>query len=183
MTDNERAFLAQIALGWFTVRPDGTIWRNMRFHGGGVATLNWITPERAERSVSKAGAYLRVMFRDGRQRRKVSANRIVWMLANQRDIPSGMEINHKDGKKQRNHPSNLELTTHQENAIHSVRVLGNKPKARFGEANAAAKVTAQQVAEIRGLLAQKSMAQREIASLYGLTQSAVSAIATGKSWA
>ena len=183
MTEHEKAFLAQIALGWFKVRANGTIWRHVLFHGGGVAGLEFIAPVRAERSVSKKGGYLRVMFRDGRQRRKVTAQRIVWMVANLRDIPAGLQVNHRDGNKQNNHPDNLELVTHKENAIHSVRVLGNKPKARVGEANAAAKVTAQQVAEIRGLAAQKSMPQREIASIYGITQSAVSAIVTGKSWA
>lgn len=53
MTDDEKAFLAQIALGWFTVKPDGTIWRNIKFHGGGVSLPEWITPTRAERSTSK----------------------------------------------------------------------------------------------------------------------------------
>src|SRR5690606_10298728 len=74
MTEHEQAFLAQVALGWFTVKPNGTIWRNIRFHGGGPATgvagLTWITPTRAERSVSAKGKYLRVMFYDRGRRRK-----------------------------------------------------------------------------------------------------------------
>jgi len=183
MTHDEKTFLAQVAMGWFTVKPDGTIWRNIRFRGGGVSLPVWIVPERAERSVARKGSYLRVMFNDAGKRRRVAAHRVVWMMANRRDIPAPMELNHEDGNKQHNFPSNLTLVTHAENAIHSIRVLGNKPKATFGEANAAAKLTDQKVAEIRAHLAARTLPQREIARLYGVTQSAVSAIATGKSWA
>lgn len=184
MTDDEQAFLAQIALGWFTVDASaGAIWRNVRFHGGGVSLPRWISPTRAERSVSKQGAYLRVMFNDAGERRRVSAHRIIWMVANRRAIPAGLEVNHRNGNKQHNTHTNLELATHAENAIHSVRVLGNKPKARLGEANAAARLTVQQVAEIRGLVARRSLPQRELAAIYGVSQGTISAIVTGKSWA
>lgn len=184
MTSDEKAFMAQVALGWFAVKTDGTIWRNVTFRGGGVSLPVWIEPTRAERSVSKEDGYLRVMFNDQGTRRRVSAHRIIWMVANRRDIPPSMEINHEheDGNKQRNDPGNLTLVTHAQNAEHSCRVLKRKPKAQNGEANAMAKVTEQQVAEIRALAKARSLPQREIGKLYGLTQSAVSAIVTGKSW-
>jgi predicted XRE-type DNA-binding protein len=106
------------------------------------------------------------------------------MLANRRDIPPMMEINHEheDGNKQRNLPDNLTLVTRTQNVVHAIRVLKRKPKAQNGEANAMAKVTAAQVAEIKALAAAKALPQREIAKRYGVTQSAVSAIVTGKSW-
>jgi hypothetical protein len=184
MTDDEKALLAQVALGWFTVKPDGTIWRNVIFHGGGVSLPTWIKPTRAERSVSKADGYLRVMFNDQGKRRRVAAHRVSWMVANRQDIPPTMEINHEhqDGNKQRNDPRNLSLVTRRENVVHAIRVLKRKPKAQNGEKNAMAKVTEAQVAEIRSLVAAKSLPQREIGKMYGITQSAVSAIVTGKSW-
>ena len=184
MTDDEKAFLAQVALGWFTVKSDGTIWRNVTFHGGGVSLPIWIEPTRAERSVSKEGGYLRVMYNDQGKRRKIAAHRVSWMVANRRDIPPTMEINHEheDGNKQRNDPNNLTLVTRGQNVEHACRILKRKPKAQNGEANAMAKVTEKQVSEIRALAAARSLPQREIGKLYGLTQSAVSAIVTGKSW-
>ena len=186
MTNDEKAFLAQIALGWFTVdTKTGAVWRHVTFHGGGVSLPAWIDPIRAERSKSAQQGYLRIMFHDAGNRRRVAAHRIIWMVANRRDIPESMEINHKhrDGNKQRNTAINLALVTRAQNVEHCCRVLGRKPKAQNGEANAMAKVTECQVMEIKALLKNKALPQREIGNIYGLTQSAVSAIATGKSWA
>ena len=36
----------------------------------------------------------------------------------------GAEVNHRDGNKRNNHISNLEWVTHQQNELHSYRVLG-----------------------------------------------------------
>lgn len=41
------------------------------------------------------------------------------------NIDSKPEVNHKDGVRKNNNPNNLEWVTHSENALHSVRVLGN----------------------------------------------------------
>lgn len=182
MTDDEKAFLAQVALGWFAVDAEGRIWRNIKFQGGGVSLPKWITPTRAERSVSGKGKYLRVMFADAGKRRKVNANRIVWMVANHADLSSLLDVNHKDGNKQHNHPSNLETATRAQNVNHSFKVLGQRTKEQRGELNPAAKVTAEQVAEIRALARAKVMPQSEIGKRYGITQSTVSAIVLGKSW-
>jgi len=180
MTDDEKAFLAQVAIGWFSVDPEGRIWRNVAFQGGGAPKMVRIRKRRAERSSSRAGQYLRVMFRDGSQRRKVSAHRIVWMLANGQGIPDPLEVNHLNGKKSDNRPANLERVTRPENARHSVRVLGNKPKARRGEANASAKLTAATVAQILALAG--TMPQREIGAMFGVSQGTVSAVLVGKTW-
>lgn len=182
MTKDEAMFLAQVTMGWFSIREDGAIWRHIELHGGGVATVAQIEPRRAECSISAEGGYPRVMFTHMGERLKVSAHRIVWIYFNRRPIPTAMEINHIDGNKGNSRPSNLELVTRSENVRHACRVLGRRPKAQDGEANAQAKVTAAQVMEIRALFDAKALSQREIGARFGLTQSAVSAIVRRESW-
>jgi len=184
MTEDEKAFLAQVALGLFKVEADGTIWRLAKWTGGGIVSgLIYIPKERAERSTAGPGSYLRVMFKDGPVRRKVAAHRIVWMVANRRPIPAAMEINHRDGNKRSNSPLNLELVTHQQNAQHSHTQLAPKKKDQRGEKNSSAAVTEAQVVEIRAIWASGALSQREIAAKYGITQSTISAIVVRKSWA
>lgn len=182
MTSDERAFLAQVALGWFEVRPNGTIWRLAEFQGGGMATLKFCVPRPAERSSSEPDGYLRVMFLDGTERKKVGAHRIVWMVSNKADIPDAMEINHRDGDKGHNEPSNLELVTRSENVKHAIHVLGRRPKAQDGTDNSAAKLTEPQVMEIRALWDAKAMSQRQIAERFSLKQSTVHCIVARKTW-
>lgn len=184
MTEDEKAFLAQVALGLFKVESDGTIWRLAKWTGGGrVSGLIYVPKARAERSTAGPGSYLRVMFKDGERRRKVNAHRIVWMVANRRPIPPGMEINHIDGVKRHNRPDNLELVTHQQNAQHSHTHLAPKKKDQRGEKNSSAAVTETQVLEIRSIWRASALSQREIAAKFNITQSTVSAIVLRKSWA
>jgi hypothetical protein len=187
MKEQKRHFLAQVALGWFTIKEDGTIWRNVVFHGGGVPTMKWIHPVRAERSVSSRKGYRRIMFYAEGKRMKVGAHRIVWMHHNHLDMPETLEINHKDEVKSHNHPDNLELNTRSENVKYSLsrhprnfkslNILGGK-----GEGNHASKLTDMQVKEIRRLYKLRTMCQREIAQRYAITQAAVSRIILRKSW-
>jgi len=55
----------------------------------------------------------------------VYEHRLVWEYFNGA-IPSGLEINHKDGNRQNNELKNLELVTRSENIKHSYEVLGRK---------------------------------------------------------
>lgn len=183
MTEDEKAFLAQIALGWFAVRPDGTIWRNVTFHGGGATwEPTWIEAVRAERSTSAAeGGYLRVMFNDAGTRRKVAAHRIVWMVCKRRDIPDLMEINHEheDGNKQRNDPNNLELVVRAQNVAHAIHVLGKiHPHLKAS----GAKMTPVKVIEIRELHRAGQLSLKEIGRQYGLHWHSIQKIVTRQTW-
>lgn len=182
MKNKEQAFLAQIALGWFSVDSEGRIWRMVRFQGGGAKSVNAISPRRAERSMSKKEGYLRIMFTDWvtRKRLRVDAHRIVWMVYNKRTIPIGLEPNHEDGNKQNNNPSNLKAVTRSQNVIHSIRVLGRK--SRSGESNPQAKLTAEKVVQIRKLGESGDMTQREIAEMFNVTQPQVGNVLSRHSW-
>lgn len=164
---------------------EGRVWRHMRFVGGGALVPVMLdAAERAERSSSQPGGYLRIMFLDGRGvRRTIAAHRVAWMVANRRTIPALMEINHINGNKQDNRPANLELVTHTENTVHRIRVLGKKPKARLGTENSSAKIDEAAVVMIRRLAASGEMSQAEIGRMYGVKQSTISAIVLRKSWA
>ena len=88
----------------------------------------------------------------------------------------GMETNHKDFNRQNNKASNLEVVTHKENVKHS---LGNM---RSAENKRNAKVTANQVREIRNLYASGKHTQKELGKRFGLKRTAVSDIVNFKSW-
>lgn len=97
--------------------------------------------------------------------------------------PHGLETNHKDGDKSNNCLENLEYVTHQENCQHRARVLGKRclPILR-GEQHPTRKLSLAQVHEIRVLLAEGTISQAKIARSYGIHQSAVSLIGSGKRW-
>jgi len=186
MTSQEAGFLMELAFGAFSIDTKGRIWRHLRMAGGSHANTPSVrvpvTTRRAE--TAQSHDHLRVQFSTPDGRMWVYAHRAVWMVANHREIPSGLEINHKDGDPANNAPENLELATRQENTLHAGRVLKRLGKKnQLGEANSSAKVTEADVRRIRELWAQQTMAQREIAQLFGIKQGAVSCIILRKSWA
>jgi hypothetical protein len=95
-------------------------------------------------------------------------------------IPDKMEINHKDGNKLNNDLDNLELVTHQGNAIHSRRVLKNKGGASPGEKNGRAKLTWEDIGWIRSR--KKEYKKMELARMFGVCVQSISNIILNKSW-
>jgi len=187
MKENEKEFLAQVGVGWFEVRvKDGTIWRLAKSVGGSrTGSKSYMTAceaTRAERCVSRN--HLKIWFTVGsRLRTAVYAHRIVWMVANKRDIPDGLEINHIDGNPRNNDPLNLEVVTRRENTMHAGRLglLGKRNQS--GTRNSTHKLTEQQVREIRKLCADRQLPQTKIAEMYMVTQETVSNIHRRITWA
>lgn len=68
---------------------------------------------------------------DNRKLFIVQAHRVVWMYF-KGPIPYGMILNHKDGDKQNNRLSNLELVTDEENNRHAYETELNIPYMRDG---------------------------------------------------
>lgn len=82
--------------------------------------------------------------------------------------PSGLEVNHKDGNKTNNHVSNLEYCTRRENIIHG-----------YMNGLYLQKIGVKETYEIRKRLAAGEY-QKDIAKDYGVSNTTISNINTGK---
>jgi hypothetical protein len=94
--------------------------------------------------------------------------------------PEGHEVNHKDGDTANNAVTNLEYLTPAANVRHSLDVLGRK-RAR-GSRNGAARLTENQVAEIRTAFAAGDITRTALALRYGVDRSTVGRIISGECW-
>lgn len=88
-------------------------------------------------------------------------------------------VNHKDGNKSNNHFSNLEWVTASENIAHAYRI-GKLD--RRGSLNSCAKLNDGLVSEIRTKRKALNIKFKELAKMYGLSQSTVCNICNGKTW-
>ena len=119
--------------------------------------------------------------RDGKTKR-FSAHRLVWAAFNG-PIADGLEINHKNGQRRDNRLSNLEAVTRSDNCVHKFWVLGAKTnfKPQIGEKNKSAKLTEDQVREIRRLYT-TGLFQYEIGKMFGVSQRTVCLITRREKW-
>lgn len=81
----------------------------------------------------------------------------------------GLEVNHKDGRKENNKPKNLEWVTHYENIQHSVSTGLQKKR----------KLTMKQV-QLMKLLRERGKSQKYLAHKFGVCQATVQSILAGK---
>lgn len=88
-----------------------------------------------------------------------------------------LHVNHKDGNKLNNHPSNLEMVTHRENMLHahSIGLCNN-----IGSRNGKSRLAEDEVKEIKLMLSDYKNAQ--IARMFNIDPSVISNIRYGKAW-
>ena len=133
----------------------------------------------------KTRYYLRVTITDKEGNRvRYLIHRLVLSLfkGNPENLP---QVNHKDGDRTNNRIDNLEWCTQSYNTKHSIHVLGNVPvgnnKAK-GDKNPGAKLSWDQVDEIRKQNQLKRKNQSQLAKEYGITRIGINKIVNNKSW-
>lgn len=118
---------------------------------------------------------------DGSRRRTVRIHCLV-AAAFLGPKPSGMEINHKNGIKTDNRTRNLEYVTHSENGLHAFRVLLRPPVSNKGQAAGRAKLTDDQVRQIRSRYAAGGVTQQVLADQFGVNQTMIGFIVRRANW-
>jgi len=94
-----------------------------------------------------------------------------------RPVPDGLFARHRCDRPICCNPDHMDVGTQKDNLGDMVR----RGRALTGERNPQAKLTEEQVVEIRHLCA-SGLLQREVAALFGITQTTVSGIVQGKKW-
>jgi len=109
---------------------------------------------------------------------RISAHSLVLLaFVGPRPSPE-IEINHKNGEKLDNRLENLEYCTRSENCLHMTNVLGK----RRGESHGNAKITEDDVREIRRLGATTTLTHAEIGARFGITNKNVGYILRRQAW-
>lgn len=96
------------------------------------------------------------------------------------NLTDKFQINHKDGNPANNYIENLEVCTGSANIKHAYRT-GLKIAVR-GEKHYRAKLTEQDVQEIKQHLAAESLSNKELSMKYQVAYLTIYAIATGENW-
>lgn len=117
--------------------------------------------------------------------------------------PDGYVVNHKNGIKTDNDPSNLEYMTPRENVLHSYDVLGNRERQRVnaqrrwdsgdrkfvdhppfaGENHPNAKLTMEQVRQIRAEYVAHKPSQQKLANRFNVSRAQIGRIVNNQLWA
>lgn len=150
---------------WFEVLPDYLVSRD-----GRVVSLKGKEPVLKRPSVNTHG-YLHVMMTVGGKQRLEAVHRLVARAFVPGDV--SLTVNHIDGDKLNNLAENLEWVSRAEN--HAKWVASGRHGRWTG------KLSWDDVRAIRVGLA-RGYTQRQMAARYGINQSNVSCIASGKSW-
>lgn len=170
--DKDTWILKALSDGVYHVDSEGNIWK--RVNGKDGSSVRMVKPSTHKPT---GRVYFTCTF-DGISK-SVLVNRVVALalLPNPHNHP---DVNHIDGNKANNHPSNLEWASRSENEKHAFRT---GLKATRGSQNSNAKLTAAAVLEIRDLAKQSSKLRLiDIAKRYGVSPATIKSIITNKTW-
>lgn len=126
------------------------------------------------RANSKGVHYSRFALADGTS---ISGHRYSWKLHNQKEIPDGGYICHKCDNPICVNPDHLFLSDHLGN-MEDMRLKGRSWKG-CGVQKASAKLTIEQIAEIRSIV---GLSQSKIAKIYGVSQVTIGRLLRGETY-
>jgi hypothetical protein len=149
----------------YDVRSDGTVWSLITLTGKKSVKNQW----RKCGAISINGYYAM-----GYNNRKILLHRVIYRKFNGQ-LFKDLVINHKDGNRLNNLPSNLELVTQSNNNEHKYQVLNCKPSVTNAKIN---KEIADQIREDR----KQGYTLRQLTNKYNLTKSTLSYIINYKIW-
>lgn len=175
ISNNERVLIALVRDGQLEIDTGGRVWRVAMRHGlkqGGSHVVP-VARRRAEHRTPQGYLQVRAML-DGK-RVHTGAHRLVWQHL-KGEIPPGEEINHRNGLKDDNRPDNLLCGSAGANSEHAHR--GGLVD-QFGQKNPAAKLTDNQIAQIRLAYSQGGYTQLQLAERFGVAHQHVSRIVKG----
>lgn len=138
-------------------------------------------PELLKGSRDKDG-YVRYSLRSGGKAWNRLSHRVMWESF-VGPIPTGMQINHKNGIKDDNRLENLEVVTPSQNTLHGFRVLGRKPpiNPNPGSKNGRAKLNEASAREIRTLI-QTGLGDKDLAARFGVSPASIWFIRNKQTW-
>lgn len=138
-----------------------------------------VKQERILKNNNHPGGYLMVVLSRNGKEKNCLVHRLV-ALAFIGDRPD-LSINHKDGNKRNNRPSNLEYLTLADNNKHARE--NGLARYAIGEKVGLAKLKASEVAEIKRMFrSSKDVNLAKIAERYGVGYGTIHAIFTGRTW-
>lgn len=128
--------------------------------------------------VTKKG-YNKVQLYSNCKKKSPFVHRLVakTFIPNPENLP---QVNHKDTNKANNHVDNLEWCTNKQNAHHAL--ANNLMVIHRGDNHPSAKITLQKAKEIRSAVLHNNFRRRELAKKYGVSESVVKDIRSGRSW-
>lgn len=138
-----------------------------------------IGTEKIRQPVFHRQGYLQLSLHKDGTKKLFLIHRLVALafIPNLHDKP---DVNHKDGNKSNNSVENLEWVNCSENNKHAYSTKLKKPL--LGQDNVNAKLDEYKVKEIKNLLKEGNFTQRQIASMFGVYNTTISAINTQKTW-
>jgi len=146
---------------------------------GTIFSFRQKTPKAMRPYLTKLG-YLRVKIANDNGIKRFMAHRLVAMTWLSKPLNSN-EINHLDGIKTNNKPSNLEWVTASQNMQHAVAM--GLHKAKRGSEHGKAKLTEIQVIKIKTELKNiNPKLLRDLGCKYGVCSGAIYQIWKGKNW-
>lgn len=147
---------------------EASIWGHIRSKKNNIALKQFVN-----------SYYCCVNLCSGKTRRKYPVHRLI-TAAFLGACPDGLQVNHKNLNKLDNRLSNLEYCTAKENIRHAVR--NGVQIGCVGEKHWNAKLTDDNVREIRKYRGGKVLSYREVGKKYGINRSQVKAIMYGRAW-